>query len=84
MVKQLSISEGTFNFYNAIKEQDIEQGNLWTQQPFQILGNMHNVNYSEKPVLGYFIVAGASEKRIFVNRPALTFYYNICPPDFWE
>ena len=82
LIKQLSISEGAFNFYNAIKEQNIEQGNLWTQQPFQILGNMHDVNNSDKPVLGYFIVAGATEKRIFVNRPALTFYYNICPPDF--
>ncbi|OYT14236.1 MAG: hypothetical protein B6I19_00895 [Bacteroidetes bacterium 4572_114] len=82
LVKQLSISEGTFNFYNAIKEQNIEQGDMWAQQPFQILGNMHDANNPDKPVLGYFIVAGTTEKRIFVDRPPLEFYYDICPPDF--
>jgi hypothetical protein len=82
LVQQLSISESAFNFYNALKKLNLDQGNLWVQQPFQILGNMHNVNHSEKPVLGYFIVAGANEKRIFVNRPSLTFYYDICTPDF--
>lgn len=82
LVKQLSISEGAFNFYNAIKEQNIEQGDLWTQQPFQILGNMHNVDNPDEPVLGYFVVGGVSEKRIFESRPALEFYYLECTPDF--
>jgi hypothetical protein len=82
LVKQLSISEGAFNFYNSISEQNIEQGDLWTQQPYQIPGNMHNVNNPDEPVLGYFVVGGVSEKRIFINRPALEFYYDICTPDF--
>jgi len=82
LVQQLSISESVFNFYNTIKEQNIDQGDLWTRQPIQILGNMHNVTNPDEPVLGYFVVAGASEKRVFVNPPALTFYYNRCTPDF--
>jgi len=82
LVKQLSISEEAFKFYNAIKQQNIDQGEMWMQQPIQILGNMHNVNNPNEPVLGYFIVAGHSEKRIFVSRPALEFYYDICTPDF--
>jgi hypothetical protein len=81
-VEQLSISESAFNFYNAIKQQNIDQENLWTQQPYQILGNMHCVTNPDEPVLGFFVVAGASEKRIFLNRPALEFYYDICTPDF--
>ena len=82
LVKQLSISETAFNFYNAIEEQNIEQGGLWSQQPVQILGNMHNVNNPEEPVLGFFVVAGVSEKRVFINRPEITFYYTECTPDF--
>jgi len=81
-VKQLTISEKAFDFYDAIEQQNIDQGNLWSQQPIQILGNIRNVNNPDEPVLGYFIVAGVEEKRIFVDRPLLTFYYNECTPDF--
>ncbi|RLD45961.1 MAG: hypothetical protein DRI88_08155, partial [Bacteroidetes bacterium] len=51
------------------------------QQPYQIKGNVHNVDNGEDVLLGYFLVAGVSEKRIFVNRPLSTeveFYYGIC------
>jgi hypothetical protein len=82
LVEQLSISENAFNFYNAIKQQNIDQESLWTQQPCQILGNMHCESHSDELVLGFLVVAGSSEKRIFVNRPALEFYYNTCTPDF--
>ncbi|MBC8320082.1 MAG: DUF4249 domain-containing protein [Bacteroidetes bacterium] len=82
LVKQLSISEDAFNFWDALRQQDIEQGNLYSQQPIQIVGNIHNVNNANEPVLGYFTIAGVTEKRIFVRRPGLRFYYDICEPDF--
>lgn len=81
MVKQLTISKEAFDFWDALQQQNIEQGNLYSQQPIQIKGNMHNVNNEEEPILGYFTVAGIAEKRIYVNRPALPFYYDICFPD---
>lgn len=82
LVKQLTISKETYDFYNKLLEQNDDQGNFWSRQPVQILGNMHNVNNPEEPVLGYFMVAGVDEKRVFVNRPSLPFYYEECTPDF--
>ncbi len=82
LVKQLSISKEAFDFYNVLKEQNIEQGNLYSEQPIQVRGNVDNVNDHEEPVLGYFIVAGVSKKRIYVDRPVLPFYYFECQPDF--
>lgn len=82
LVKQLTIPKDAFEFYEAIWEQNDNQGSLWTQQPIQILGNMRNVNDAEEPVLGYFMVAGINEERIFVNRPELIFHYSECTPDF--
>lgn len=82
LVNQLSVSEDAFDFWNSLKEQNIDQGNLYSQQPIQIKGNMHNLENSDEPVLGYFTVAGISKKRIYVNRPPVPFYYNICTPDF--
>lgn len=82
LVKQLSISEDAFNFFNELNQQNIEQGDYYSRQPIQIVGNMHNVIDAEELVLGYFIVAGITKKRIYVNRPPIPFYYNICTPDF--
>lgn len=82
LVRQLSISENAFNFWDALRQQNIEQGGLYSRQPIQIKGNVHNVNNPDEPVLGYFTVAGVTNKRIFVNRPPLPFYYDVCVPDF--
>lgn len=82
LVSQLSISEQAFNFWDALRQQNIEKNNLYSQQPFQIRGNIINVENAEEPVLGYFTVAGVSKKRIFINRPPLVFHYGECVPDY--
>ena len=82
LVKQLSIPKDAINFWDALRQQNIDQGNLYSQQPFQIRGNVRNINNPDEVVLGYFTVAGITEKRIFVNRPLLNFYYGVCTPDF--
>ncbi len=81
LVKQLSISKDAFDFWDALRQQNIEQGNLYSQQPIQITGNVHNMNNLEEDILGYFTVASITEKRIYVVRPAvIPFYYSICDP----
>ncbi len=82
LVKQLSIPKVAFNFWDALRQQNIDQGNLYSQQPIQIRGNVRNINNPDEVVLGYFTVAGITEKRIFVNRPLINFYYDVCAPDF--
>jgi hypothetical protein len=68
-VKQLSISEGAYKFWFTVWEQNSNAGDLYSRQPYQIRGNVFNKNEPNQSVLGYFTVAGISEKRIFVNRP---------------
>ena len=76
-VKQLSITRAAFSFWNDISKLETEQETLYTRQPFQIRGNVSNRSDVEEPVLGYFMAAGVTEKRIFVNRPmGVQFYYN--------
>jgi len=82
LVNQLNISEDAFNFFNILEQQNLDQGDLWSKQPVQIRGNLHNINSSEEPVLGYFVVAGLTEMRIFVDRPEIPFYYSECTPDY--
>lgn len=82
LVQQLTLSKSAFNFYDEIDQQNDAQGIMWSKQPVQILGNIHNIDDPDEPVLGYFIVAGNDEKRIFLNRPEIRFLYFECEPDF--
>jgi len=81
-VKQLSISDKAYDYWSELQEQNNSQGNMYSQQPIQIRGNVYNVSNPEELVLGNFTVAGVSEKRIYVNRPGLIFRYSECMPDY--
>lgn len=78
LVKQFNISESCYNYWSTIKKLRDVQGDLYTQQPFQAKNNIYNLTHPETPVLGYFTVGGYSEKRIFVNHPAIEDRFDIC------
>jgi len=81
LVKQYTLGQEAYKFYNSLQSISSQQGLLFTQQPYQVKGNVVNRANPSEPVLGYFLVAGLSQKRIFVNRPPsdqVEFYYGIC------
>lgn len=78
LVHQYTINKKAFQFWNAIEEQNSESGSLYAHQPYQIRGNVKNVNDEEEPVLGYFMVSGVDTKRIFVDKIDAPFYFAKC------
>jgi len=83
LVKQFTITEEANTFWNKLKGQVENQGTLHSSQPFQFRGNIYNVDNPDEMVLGFFMVAGLNEKRIFVDHPeefGLSFSY--CEPDY--
>lgn len=88
LVKQLTITKEAYTYWNSLEEQNA-QGSLYEQQPYQVSGNITNVITPDEPVLGYFLVAGMDEKRVFVDKPEdLNFYYNtgcgMITEDLWR
>ena len=82
-VRQLSITPDAHFYWDNIKNQISDGGSLYTKQPFQVRSNVSNIENPDEPVLGYFLVAGESRKRIFVNPPVgVSFYYPRCEPNF--
>lgn len=78
MVKQLAISKQTSDFWKAVDELNSSTDGLYTRLPYQIRGNVYRTGDSDEPVLGYFMVAGLSEKRLFYYPPpppAKMYYY---------
>lgn len=67
LVKQLSISEKTYNYMTQLSEFKSREGTLYDIPPTQIIGNIAGVNQSGKRALGYFNVASQSSFRDFTG-----------------
>jgi len=75
LVKQYSIDSKTYKFWKSMNELFTTENILFSTQPYSIVGNVKNLNNTNEIVLGYFTVASVTQKRIFVNRPRVTHYY---------
>ncbi|WP_324719612.1 DUF4249 domain-containing protein [Salinimicrobium sp. HB62] len=67
LVRQYSISEETFSYYETLKDFS-ESENLFSQNQLGLInGNVFSVNDPDEPVVGMFSVAGVSSRRIFLD-----------------
>jgi len=79
LVKQYTINETAFAYYSQIQSISSEQGLFYSQQPYQVKGNIVNRSEPDEPVLGYFLVGGKEEKRVFVGPPTgVGVHYQTC------
>jgi hypothetical protein len=83
LVKQYSVSQEEFDFWNNLKKAGEAGGDIFALQPFTVMSNIHNVNNNNERVLGYFEVSGVSQKRIFITAHeldplSLTHYQTDC------
>jgi hypothetical protein len=67
LVKQYSLSQSAFSYWNKLQEQANESGGLYETQPSRIKGNLYNVDDPDETVLGFFGASGVTEKRIFLK-----------------
>ncbi len=65
-IKQFSLSDTEFQFWEQLKDISEGGGNIFDKQPFTIIGNVHNVGNPSEPVLGYFQVSAVEEKRLYI------------------
>jgi len=68
-VKQLSISESAYRFWNDLSKLVDRAGGLYEIQPFSVRGNVFCTTESDVKVAGIFEVAGVTDTRIFADRP---------------
>ncbi|MGE0088023.1 MAG: DUF4249 domain-containing protein [Bacteroidales bacterium] len=76
LLKQYSIDSKTYDFWKCLNEQVTSENILFSTQPYNVVGNVKNLNNSNEIVLGNFTVASVTHKRIFVDRPRVTHYYD--------
>ena len=66
-VYQFAMDEDGYRFWRDLKETNETTGSLFDTQPFPLTGNVRNTADSQEPVLGYFDMATASSKRIYID-----------------
>jgi len=69
LIKQFSLGEEAFHYWDELKKTSQEQGFLFDCQPALLKSNIHNVNDESEVILGYFSMAGVSTARGFAEKP---------------
>lgn len=72
-VKQLSISQDAYRYLRLVKQQVEVSGSVFDPPPANIRGNMLSLDDPEEVVLGFFIAAGETSKRIYIDGEELDF-----------
>jgi hypothetical protein len=84
LINQFSLSEAAFDYWDKMRKNNVEQGGLYENQPFQVSGNLHNLSDPTKQVLGFFGASTRKSKRIFVGDiKGLPIEYLDCQPVVW-
>jgi len=66
MVRQYSLTESAYNYWENLRKNNQENVNLFGRQPANVKGNIHNVNDTTDVALGYFGISAVRSKRIIV------------------
>ncbi|HLN56293.1 MAG TPA: DUF4249 domain-containing protein [Bacteroidales bacterium] len=66
LIKQISLSEASFAYWDQLRSNSYDQGGLYDKQPAMITGNLHNMTSPDNEVLGFFGASSVKSKRIFV------------------
>jgi hypothetical protein len=83
LVKQYSMGEEAFHYWNELRKTSQEQGFLFDQQPALLKSNIRNVNDEDELILGFFSMSGMAEQRAFAEKPDgidLSLYEWYCYP----
>jgi len=85
-IEQFSISREAYRFLRLVKQQVDISGSVFDPPPANIRGNMISLDNPDEVVLGYFMAAGETSRRIYVNNSDLDFSQprSIIPDDCRE
>lgn len=67
LVRQYALTKEAYSYWQQLKKNTEQLGSIFDAQPSEIPGNIHNVNNSSEPVLGYISIGSYSTKRIFID-----------------
>jgi hypothetical protein len=67
LVKQYSVSQAAFYYWDELRKTSQEAGGLFDRQPAILQSNICNIRDGDEEVLGYFSMSGMTERRVFAE-----------------
>jgi hypothetical protein len=71
LVRQYSLTEAAFNYWQLIQKTSEQLGTLFDIQPTQLVGNLHCLTNAAEPVIGFMTACTLQQKRIFIYESSL-------------
>lgn len=71
LVRQFALDEKGYKFWSELQKTSESLGTLFDPMPYELRGNISNVDDPDEAVLGYFDASAAAEKRLFIDREEL-------------
>lgn len=75
LIKQYAVNEEDYYYWKGLEDQISQENFLVANQPYNLVGNIKNINNNNELVFGNFMVASVTERRIFLDSPRTPFYY---------
>lgn len=72
-LEQYSISQEAYRFLRLVKQQAELSGSVFDPPPANIRGNMISLDNPDEVVLGFFMAAGETSRRIYINESELDY-----------
>lgn len=71
IVRQYALDETAFEYWDQLRAASESLGTLFDPQPYQLTGNVFNVDNIDEPVLGYFDASSVSMNSLVLDREQL-------------
>jgi hypothetical protein len=69
LLRQYALDKDAYNFYELMRKNTEDIGNIFSPQPSEIRGNIKNINDEREYVLGYVTASTVEEQRKFIQIP---------------
>lgn len=69
LLRQYGLDKEAYNFYELMRKNTEDIGNIFSPQPSEVRGNIRNPNDGKEYVLGYVTASTVEEKRTFIVVP---------------
>jgi hypothetical protein len=66
-VRQYSLTEDEYHFWDLLKQINEAGGDLFNRQPFQLISNIYNTETPKDQVLGYFKVSAVKDASLYAD-----------------
>jgi len=66
-IRQYALTSDGYTFWTLLKKNTEQLGSIFDSQPSASIGNIHNINNLNEPVIGFMSVCSVSQKRIYID-----------------